>query len=471
MSVNSSAPTAGRSRLRRLVNRLEVDRATFYSVASRAWQLAAGPVSLVVIALTLSPEHQGYYYTFASLMALQGLIELGLHSVMINVASHEWAELSLRDDGTVAGDPRALDRLAWMARFGFRWYGCVAGIFTIVVGAAGYHFFSRPQPDAVDWQGAWMTLVVLTGAVIWLWGLTALLEGCNQVATVHRVRLLQAITGSVVVWVCLLAGWGLWAVVASAAVRLIWDAWLVLVRYGVFLRSLFRQSLDSVSVNWRDEFWPLQWRVGVRSVFGYFAFNMLTPVLFHFHGPVEAGRLGMTWTVLAALETSAFAWVQTRTASLGMLVARRDYRELDRVFLRVTGISWGLLLLGVLALSGLVAILNSLPWELAQKLSARLLPFEPTLLFGLAVWLLHIPKAQGTYLLVHKRDPLLLPGTMTAVLMALAVWIGGRNAGALGQAVGYLGVVSLAYLPLFSWIWLRCRRAWHADAPMSSTDR
>lgn len=462
--MNSTASPVRRSWLRRGINRLEVDRATFYSITGRLWQLAAGPVSLLVIALALTPELQGYYYTFASLMALQSLVELGLHAVMINMVSHEWAALSLTAGGEIAGDERSLTRLAWLARFGFRWYGCVAAAFVAAVGTAGWIFF-RQRPDEVAWEAPWIVLVALTGGVLWLWGLTALLEGCNQMATVHWVRLLQAATGTIVVWACLLGGWGLWAVAASALIRLLWDAWLVWVRYGAFFRMLFRRSVRDAGIRWGDEFWPLQWRMGVRAIVGYFAFNLFTPILFHYHGAAAAGQLGMTWTVLTALESAAFAWVQTRIATMGMLIARRDYVELDRVFRRVTGISWLLLFLGYAAVCGAVVLLNLLPWELAQKLSSRLLPVEPTVLFCLAAWLFYLPRCEGVYILAHKRDPLLWPGVIPGLLVALFVWLGAREWGATGEAAGYLAVVAFGYIPLWTWIWLRCRREWHADLP------
>jgi hypothetical protein len=282
---------------------------------------------------------------------------------------------------------------------------------------------------------------------------------------VHRVRLMQTASGTIIVWLSLLGGWGLWAVVASAFIRFVWDVWLVWVRYGAFFRSLFGQSTIGSGIRWRDEFWPLQWRMGVRAIFGYFAFNLFTPLLFHYHGPAAAGRFGMTWTVVTALESAAFAWVQTRSATLGMLIARRDYAELDRVFRRVAGISWLLLWLGYAAMCGTVSLLGFLPWELSQKLSARLLPTGPTVLFCLAAWLFYISRCEGVYILAHKRDPLLWPGVIPSALLALLVWLGAQQWGAMGEAAAYLAVVSLIYAPLWTWIWFRCRREWHSETP------
>lgn len=461
MSSTSSPPS--RSRLRRFVNRLEVDRATFYSIAARGWQLAASPVSMIVIAVWFTQEQQGFFYTFASLMALQALLELGLHTVIVNVASHEWAKLQRDADGRVTGNSDALSRLSKLTRLCFRWYGCVAALFVAGVGPAGVLFFNQSAHTAVSWMAPWIALVVLTGGVLWLWSLTAILEGCNQVVAVHRVRFWQAVTGSLVVWTSMILGAGLWAAVAAVAVRLVWDAWLIGGNFRTFFQSLWQPVLSASSLQWREEVWPLQWRIGVRAIAGYFALNLFTPIMFHYHGAVEAGRMGMTWAALTAIEGAAFAWIQTRVALFGMLASRRDFRELDRVFFRLVAISWFILLGGCVLLCGGIAALNALPWEIAQKLSSRLLPVLPTAVLCAAVWVLHIPRCQGVYILAHKRDPLLIPGLLLTGLIALFVWLGGRAYGAIGSAFGYLGVAAILFLPIWTWIWLRCRREWHRE--------
>jgi len=127
--------------MRRWLNRLEMDRAVFYSVSGRAWQFVAGPVTILLIAFYFTPELQGYFYTFASLLALQTFVELGLQVVIINVSSHEWARLSLDDRGHLTGDPRALSRLVSLGRKVAVWYGAASLVFVVGVGVAGVAFF------------------------------------------------------------------------------------------------------------------------------------------------------------------------------------------------------------------------------------------------------------------------------------------------------------------------------------------
>src|SRR5690606_5151576 len=110
-------------------------------------------------------------------------------------------------------------------------------------------------------------------------------------------------------------------------------------------------------VQWRQEIWPLQWRLALQCLVAWFAFSLLKPVIFHYHGPAEAGRMGLTWSALTALQAAAMAWVETRAPLFGTLIARRDFRELDRVFFRVTQVGITMLLLGMaMFLAGLFAL-------------------------------------------------------------------------------------------------------------------
>jgi len=78
-----------------LLHLVGVDRAVGYAVLGNLTSLILGPVTVLLIAMRFSPEIQGYYYTFGSLVALQVLFEMGLGQAIIPFASHEWSSLSL----------------------------------------------------------------------------------------------------------------------------------------------------------------------------------------------------------------------------------------------------------------------------------------------------------------------------------------------------------------------------------------
>lgn len=452
-----------RSRLIRVLSRLGVDRAVFFAAAARIWQLPAGVVTLLLVARYFTPETQGYYYTFSRLLGFQIVADLGFLWVIVHVASHEWSKLELDHRGRLRGEPATAERLADLIRRARNWFALAGVGFVVVAGLLGVLFF-RAQPEAastdIAWLGPWLCAVGLVGAGLVLSPFIAVLEGCNQVHAVYRLRLVQAVVGNLVVWPAILLGANLWVVVAAGAVQLAAEAWLVLVRFRPMWRSLPR--LTKQRIRWSQEVWPLQWRLAAQSVMHYVAFCLFTPIIFHYHGSALAGRMGMTWTVLTALQMAAFSWIRTRASRFGMLVARKDYGQLDRTFRRSAEISTLVLAAALGAFCAALWGLNSIDYPLAQDLAGRLLSPIETLVFAATVLLSHLPQCFGVYLRAHKRDPLIWLWLPANAAVGLSAWWLGSRYGVFALGLGFLAITGLVTLPGTAWIWARCRVKWHA---------
>lgn len=466
-----------RGPLRRFLNRLEVDQATFYALCLRAWQLLAGPISIVMIARFFTEEIQGYYYTFAYLMAMQSFFELGLHIVIVNVSSHEWSRLGLDPSGRIRGDEAARSRLVSLGRWLFAWYSVVAILFAIGVGSVGGWFLARKDYGPIPWETPWTVLVLLSAITLWQLPFVMLLEGCGQMPVVNRFRVYQAVTGSIVVWSGMAMGFGLWTAVAAAAVQIVWHSILIFMRFGRFF-SAFWQASAGPRMHWQTELWPMQWRLGISAVVSYFGFSLFVPVMFNYHGPAVAGQMGMTWQLATVLQAVALAWVQSRAPLFGQLIAKKDFSELDRVFFRLSKVSLVVVICGALSLTLVVLSLEwfgKAMWDLSDqrpevvaavmkiqwmstRLAQRLLPPLPTVLLLLGVIAYHFPNCEALYIRAHKRDPLFPVSVAASVLMGLCVWWFGSRNGPLGAAVAYLLVVVAFVFPLQTFVWWHCRR-------------
>lgn len=435
---------------------MEVDKAVFFAIAARVWKFVAGPITLVLIGTYFSPDLQGYFYTFASLLALQSFIELGFHVAIINVASHEWSKLELDAAGRIVGDAAAISRLVSLGRFIGQWYAAACAIFVAAVGLGGVVFFSfNPSPN-VTWFEPWIALVLINGAILWTLPFVAMLEGCNQMATVNRYRLVQAITGNLVVWASLVLGLELWTAVASAVTQVIWEIVLLAIHYRHFFRPFFFKPAGP-SIAWRTEVWPLQWRLAVQGTFNYLALWMYTPVMFQSHSPEVAGQMGMTWSVLTSLQMVALAWVQARVPLFGTLIARRDFRELDRVFRRLTSIALAVFGAGACLLVMLVVGLNMIHHSLATRL---LTPLE-IVVFAMALLLQTLSYSLGVYIRAHKQDPYYWGSVINSIVIGLLVVYLGTRFGPIGAGIAFLVPVCVIEIPYRLSVWAYCRKAWH----------
>ena len=100
------------------------------------------------------------------------------------------------------------------------------------------------------------------------------------------------------------------------------------------LIPLLRMHCRGQGISWQREVWPFQWKIAVSWLCDYFIFQLFTPVLFAFRGPVEAGRMGLSMSIVTQLSAMMLAWMTTKAAPFGSLIAKKETPELDRMFFR-----------------------------------------------------------------------------------------------------------------------------------------
>jgi len=439
-----------------LVARLGIDQAVFYALLARGWRVIGGLISLLLIAKFLTPETQGYYYTFQSLIALQVFIELGLVVVVVSITSHEWAKLQLDEEGGIIGDPDALSRLVSFGRKLASWYGVATLVFVLLVTPSGALFLAQ-KGSPEGWLAPWLVTVLFQALLLWATPFQALFEGCNQVVAIQRFQLWQGILANVALWICLASGAGLWSVAALIGTQ----AASTIYYLGVLQRSFFLpfwHPPGGSRIDWKREVWPMQWRLAVQGVVNYFVYSLYTPVIFHYHGAVEAGRFGMTWQVFSVLQVLGLAWVQTRVPRFGMLIAKRDFAGLDVLWRHTALVAIGVFALGMGAFLLFQMMLNYFDIEFARRLVGTELTvlLLPTGL--LALWV----QCAATYWRAHKAEPLGFSAAIPGLINGALVWWLGMNYGAAGAIAAYLLMLALISTPLSLYLKYKVTHAYRA---------
>jgi hypothetical protein len=266
---------------------LGLDRAVVFTVLARGWTSASGLITVALIARLLSPAEQGYYYTYASVIALQMVFELGFSQVVMQLASHERAHLSIGLDLTVTGDEVAHARLASVLQISVRWYAAGALFFAIVLIPTGLYFFSSHQHmgDLVQWKAPWIAAATAAVFAFLLDPLFSFFEGCGFVSNVAHMRWMQAIVGSLLAWTILMTHHGLYAPATVIAGQVLVGAIWLLSRRRLLI-DLLTHGTAGRHVSWQNEIWPFQWRIAISWISGYFVYQTFNPFLFAFKGPV-----------------------------------------------------------------------------------------------------------------------------------------------------------------------------------------
>lgn len=439
---------------------LGIDKPIAFTIFARVWASIAGLVTVFLIARFLSPAEQGYYYTFGSLVALQIVFELGFSFVILQMASHERAHLTITDADTIEGDPIAHARLASVLQKTVRWYSAAAALLAISLVLSGSYFFAthQQQGEIVHWQVAWSVTALVAAVTFQIDPVLSFMEGCGFVANVARVRFAQAIMGSLLAWLILILHHGLFApsmmIGSNAFVGFTW-----LFRRRGLLLGLLRRDPGSDRIHWMKEVWPFQWRIAVSWLCGYFIYQLFNPVLFAYKGAVAAGQMGMSLSIGNALHSVSVSWINTKAAPFGGLIARREYAALDSMFFRAVRQSIIVCLVGATTVWAAVCYLNYAHLRFAQRL---LDPLSLGLLFAGTILNLMV-FAEALYLRAHKEEKFLLNSVLGAVLTVCSTYFLGKYWGAFGMVSGNLLIALLMGLPLGTYTFFKYRRIWHVD--------
>jgi O-antigen/teichoic acid export membrane protein len=463
LQPNFSAATRVRHRMRKV---LGLDRAIGFTVLARFWSSAAGLVTVALIARFLSPAEQGYYYTFGSLVALQIVFELGFSFVILQLASHERASLLISSDYEISGDPVAHARLASVIQKSVRWYSVSALLMAGTLLPLGAYFFFTHQHAGpnVSWQLPWCTAALMAALNFQLDPFLSFLEGCGYVPDVARLRFIQSVTGSLLAWGALASQHGLFApammLFGMASASLVW-----LTRRRKLLLGLLKHHPGTHRIRWNEEVWPFQWRIAISWFCGYFLFWIFSPVLFAFRGPVEAGKMGMSLSLANAIQAVAVAWVSTKSAPFGTLIARKEYRGLDQTFFQALKQSCGVSIAGALTAWLGCIYLNLQHLSFAQRL------LDPVSLGILLLYMIVnvIIFAEAYYLRAHKQEVFFINSVVGAAVIAVCALVFGKRYGATGIVVSCC-LVNCGGLVWATYKFRKYRLLWHApqQPPLSA---
>lgn len=425
--------------------------AIIWGFAARGWGLASGLLLTWLVATHFNREQQGFYYTFNSLLALQIFFELGLSSVLLQFAGQEFAFLQWQPDGRIEGDPFHQARLLTLARQARKWFGVASLLFGSVLIPLGLVFFAQHPAPGFSWRLPWVLAVggiALNLKAVPLW---AIISGGGLVRWDNFRTLIGGICGALGAAGAISSDYGLYAVpIISCANGL--TAWLgLLLFFPGFLRQIrgsTSQSGEDVRLSWWEEIWPMQWRIAVSWMAGYFIFQLFTPTLFAFQGPVVAGQMGLTLAATNAVLALGVTWTTARNPELCRLIAQREDAALDRYFRRLLVEVTAVALVSGGAALALIDWLQGLP-----RFAGR---FLPTHLVGIQMMstLINLwSNALATYCRAHKSEPFMVPSVVGALLQGGIVLYCGKFHSVREIVVGTLLLHLTVGLPWAVAIW------------------
>ena len=293
-------------------------KASMINIGNRFVAMFGQVIIISFVLMILSPQLQGFYYTFNSLIALQFFAELGLGAAVVITVSH--SDSKVKRNG--------------LAIFFSKWYKVISIIFVILVSPAIFLFNEayEAMPDyLLRIIFPWILLCLFTGYNLYINGRLAILEGAGYLTKVGKIRIFQTSGGILAAILTLAVGAELFCLVAAAFVK------LLIGEFHLRKHSFFQSEnlgFSDTDVNWVEDILPFQWRMGLSWIAGYFVFYFLTPLIMYTNGAVDAGKFGMAIQVVQAISSISNVWITTNLPTLSSLVSKNKIQEMEILFLK-----------------------------------------------------------------------------------------------------------------------------------------
>jgi hypothetical protein len=302
---------------------------------------------------------------------------------------------------------------------------------------------------------------------MWLVPALFLLEGCNQVEQLYSYKLFQGICVAISSWIAIIMGAGLWVAIINSATVLICLVIFIVWKYKNFFMPMLSYNTVAV-INWRNSLWPMQWRIALSWISGYFLSSFFTPLLFHYHGSVVAGQFGMTWALFGAISSIANMWIAPKIPQFGIFIARKDYAALDKLFFRASKLSVGIFALGAFTFWIVIYCIYKIDFPLVSQIAVRLISPLPAGIFLVGWLFVYFTGPFSYYLRAHNKEPMLEVGVLSAIAVASTSWFLVEDFSILGLSIAYSVVAIFFSFPYSLIVWHRFREKWHREEIHSS---
>ncbi len=445
--------------IKKLAQKTGIDGAIGFSVLARIIQAGGGLLTLTLIALFLSKDEQGYYYTFGSIIAIQVFFELGLSGIITQYVAYETVHLKWRSENELAGNQNHLSRLSSLLHFCIKVFSVLAVILFFVLLFSGYVFFTKYKQEntSVHWKLPWIILSLSTSLMLVMSPVLAFLEGLGKVKETAKIRFVQQSVNILTIALVFLLKGSLFALgIASFVSFLVYFGGIFFTNKKKIFQFIYKSAGESKVYYWKEIF-PYQWKIALSWISGYFVFQLFNPVIFATEGSVAAGRMGMTLQALTGVSSLSMSWITTKVPLMSSLIASKDYKKLDYTFnktiLQLSGVNFSLIIAFFLVVIGLDYFNLSL--------SQRFLSILPLSLLCAATFANQFVFSWATYMRCHKQEPFLNLSLTSGVLSAISIILLGKFYGLTGIVGGYFFLTLFVVLPWAYFIFYTKKQAWH----------
>ncbi|MEF1200561.1 hypothetical protein QTO12_08390 [Vibrio owensii] len=382
-----------------------------YSLVAKSIKLLAAPVTLLIISKELSSEELAYYYTFFSLISMQQLAELGIGHTMKQYISH-----SYKFDGDIWSSVSKAKIKAYYKTTNNWFYG-VSIFILFIVGISGY-FYLNVSVSSINWMIPWFFLVLASALNTLITPMIILIDSTQNQEKVQQAKLISGLTSSVVLWLSLGFGFGLYSVGVSSFTTLLMN-YILLNKSKFEIVSKLNQIPDCYTQ--RDilnEIWPLLSRVSIVWAGGFLFWNSFNLVIFGTLDAAVAGCIIFAFTLAKVGFGVAESMTQGQMTMFSNLITNNKQDEAYCIFNKYLRFSMLVILFGYMTFFAVWFIFPYL--FIFDKMPSNIIMIQCCVYF----FILLFKTLKNNYVRCYKVEPFVKTALFESVISPLLFYIG-----------------------------------------------
>ena len=389
-----------------------------YAYITRIFSILVGPISVYFIYKYVNLETQGFISTFQSFLSLILIFELGLTQVLITFISHEKDEIRFNNQ-FLKGTLSKLNYIKEIFKFALKWYlgASLCLLFSSLI--IGFLIFDSSS-DNILWKFPWIIFVIFLSFNLFTFLFLSFMEGLGKLKDVYLLRFLYTVIFALSFWLFLYLDFNLWSLPLSYLISMIPYLFFIY-KYRKTFSQLHRLNVKrlSNSFNWTKDLLPLQIKIAISALSSFFAISTMTPMTFVFYGAEEAGRMGLSLTILLAVIGLTTVLVSVNFHKFGVLASNKDIKAMDKLVFRLT------LIVLILSILLIISILISFYFveSFFPDILTRLMPMSSFIYFAIGMIFSSLGAPMGAYLRAHKIDPIMKISLVSSIVVLISNYI------------------------------------------------
>jgi hypothetical protein len=201
--------------------------------------------------------------------------------------------------------------------------------------------------------------------------------------------------------------------------------------------------------DWGPEIFLLLRKYIVSWSSGFIIFQLFTPIMFHFHGAVEAGKIGISIAVFTAIFSVSNIWTTSIIPKINIAIAKSEFVKLNYIFNKHFILTICTYVLGSIVFYILFFIFHD-----KFDFFDRFLNIRSLILLNLGWFAQLFIHNLAIYLRSHKEEPLLVPSVYSAIYVVSTTILSGFY---LSIDFFFIGFVTL-FLWFLPWVIILYKR-------------